>query len=630
MAVTGRPVTLPGAFQRTAQVAPDAVALRTVGGTQTLTWRQYAARVRHVAAGLAALGVGRGDTVALMMANRIEFYPLEVGAQHVGATAFSVYNTLTPEQLRGVFANAGPKLVFCEEQYVGRIKASGAAIDTIVCIDGSHDGTISVQDLLAHGSPDFEFEPTWQAVRPEDVATLMYTSGTTGTPKGVETTHASLLWEVFGLDQVLGLHYGDRVTSFLPTAHTADRLTGLYLQEIIGTQVTVVADIGAIVGALPDVRPAIWGGMPRIWENLKAGIEADAAAHGFVMKTLCEWALDTVRTRARAMLDGTEPGRGERLRYAVADRLVLAKIRAAIGLDQARWLICGDAPIAQETLAFFAALGLPMTEVWGMSELSGIATVCHPRDAVLGSVGKPLPGLETKVAADGELLVRGPLLMKGYRRQPEKTAATIDASGWLHTGDIVKVDDDGNVWIVDRKEELIVNAAGETISPCTIEKAMKAACPLIGVIMAVGDARPYNTALVVLDPQSATAYATRRSLPDASPRALAADPDIVAHVAAGLGRGNTKLSSAEQVRRFKLLPVFWEAGGDEITLTMKLRRKPVAHKYAADIAELYSAEPGPTVHQPSRDVRELWDGSDRRTRVGSRTVSGPRTQNQHP
>ncbi len=600
MTAAHRPATLPEAFERTARIAPDSVALRTVGDRQTVTWRDYAAQVRQVAAGLAALGVGRGDTVSLMMTNRIEFYPLEVGAQHVGATSFSVYNALGAKQLAHVFANAGTKLVFCEEQYVDRIKATGIAIDIIVCIDGCPEGTISVDDLIACGSADFDFESTWLAVQPDDVATLIYTSGTTGIPKEVETTHASLLFDVFGLDEVLGLQYGDRVASFLPSAHIADRLTALYVQEVIGTQVTVVPDIKAIVTVLPDVRPTVWGAMPLVWEKLKAGIEADVAAETGIKKALGEWALGAVNARARALLDGSEPDRADRIRYAVADKLVLGKIRAAIGLDQARWLISGDAPIPRETVAFFAGLGLPITEVWGMSELSGIATVSHPRDAVLGSVGKPLPGLQTKVGADSEFLVRGPLVMKGYRNDPQKTAEAIDTDGWLHTGDIATLDDDGNVSIIDRKKELIVNAAGKTMSPCHIENTIKAACgALIGAMMTVGDNRPYNTALIVLDAQTASAYAARKGLADASPQALAADTDVIAQITTGVGRGNAKLSPFEQIKRFKVLPAFWEPGGDEITLTMKLKRKPVTQKYAADVAELYAAQPDSTVHEPN-------------------------------
>lgn len=252
--------------------------------------------------------------------------------------------------------------------------------------------------------------------------------------------------------------------------------------------------------------------MPLLWEKLRAGIEADVAARTGVKKALGDWALGAANTRARTLLDGSQRGVGDRVQYALADKLVLDKIRAAIGLDRAKWLICGDAPIPKKTLAFFVGLGLPMTEGLGMSELSGIATVSHPRDAVLGSVGRPLPDLQTKVAADGEFLVRGPLVMRGYRNEPGRTAEAIDADGWLHTGDIATVDDDGNVWIIDRKEELITNAAGKKMSPCSIEKAIKAECDLIGAMTTVGDDRPYNTALIVLDAETAGTYAVRNGL----------------------------------------------------------------------------------------------------------------------
>src|SRR3984957_6500551 len=258
MTTNERPATLCEAFQRTASIDPDAVALRTPGGTQTLTWREYAAQVRKVAAGLAGRGGGRGDTVSLMMGNRIEFYPVEVGAQHVGATSFSVYNTLPAEQLTYVFDNAGTKVMICEEQYVDRIRASGAPIEHIVCIDGTPDGTVSEEDLYAAAPDDFDFESTWRAVQPGDIVTLIYTSGTTGNPKGVEMTHTNLLFEGYALESVLGIRFGDRITSFLPSAHIADRMTALYGQEMFGSQVTVVSDARAIAAALPDVRPTVW------------------------------------------------------------------------------------------------------------------------------------------------------------------------------------------------------------------------------------------------------------------------------------------------------------------------------------------------------------------------------------
>ena len=598
--MTVRPVTLCEAFQRTAAIDPDAVALRTVGDTQTLTWREYAEQVRRVTAGLAALGVRRGDTVSLMMANRIEFFPLDVGAQHLGATCFSVYNTLAAEQLTYLFSNAETKVVVCEAQYVDRIRASGAAIDHIVCIDGSPEGTMSLEELYAGGVADFDFESTWRAVQPDDVATLIYTSGTTGNPKGVEMTHANLLFESTAVAQVLDARFGDRITSYLPSAHIADRWSGLYSQEVFGTQITVVPDARAIAAALPDVRPTIWGAVPRVWEKLKASIEfAVANEPDDTTRQGLQWGLSVGAKKAAALLAGAPVPDDIAAEWAQADELVLSPLRVKLGLAQLRWSVSGAAPIPKETLGFFVGLGIPISEVWGMSELSCIASVSHPRDARLGTVGKLLPGLEGTIADDGEFLVRGPLVMKGYRKEPKKTAEAIDSDGWLHTGDILETDDDGYLRIVDRKKELIINAGGKNMSPSNIENTIKAACPLIGVIIALGDARPYNTALIVLDAESAGPYAAQRGLADASSAALAADPGLIGEIAAGIADGNSKLSRVEQIKRFRVLPTFWEPGGDEITLTMKLKRKPINEKYAAEIEELYAPDLRESVHEPA-------------------------------
>ncbi len=597
--MTDRPATLCEAFQRTAAIDPDAVALRTPGETQTMTWREYADQVRQVAAGLAALGVRRGDTVSLMMANRVEFYPLDVGAQHLGATSFSVYNTLASEQLTYLFENAGTKVVICEEQYVDRIRASGAAIEQIVCIDGSPEGAISLGQMLAAGAADFDFESAWRAVQPDDIVTLIYTSGTTGNPKGVEMTHTGLLFEVFAVEEVLGIEFGDRITSFLPSAHIADRLGGLYLQEVFGTQVTTVSDARAIATALPDVRPTIWGAVPRVWEKLKAAIEFAAANEPDEMtRRGLQWGLSVAAKKAAVLVEGARVPDDVAAEWAQADELVLSKVRAKLGLDQVRWAVSGAAPIPKETLGFFAGLGIPIAEVWGMSELSNIASVSHPRDVRLGTVGKLLPGLEGKIADDGEFLVRGPLVMKGYRKEPEKTSQAIDSEGWLHTGDILSMDDDGYLRVVDRKKELIINAGGKNMSPANIENTIKAACPLIGVIIAIGDSRPYNSALVVLDAESAGPYAEQRGLPDASAETLATDPEVISQIAAGVAAGNSKLSRVEQIKRFRVLPTFWEPGGDEITLTMKLKRRPISEKYASEIEELYAERPSALVHEP--------------------------------
>jgi long-chain acyl-CoA synthetase len=596
------PTTLCEAFQRNAVIDPDAVALRTPGDTQTMTWREYAADVRRVAAGLAGLGVRRGDTVSLMMANRVEFYPLEVGAQHLGATSFSVYNTLPAEQLTYVFANAGTKVVICEEQYVDRIRASGAQLEQIICIDGSPEGTLSLDDLHAAGKEDFDFESTWRAVQPDDVVTLIYTSGTTGNPKGVEMTHAHLLFEAQALDAVLGVEFGDRATSFLPTAHIADRTMALYNQEVFGAQVTVVSDARAIAAALADARPTIWGAVPRVWEKLKAAIEfAVAHEHDETKRQALQWAMSVAAKRAAALVDGEELPDDVAAEWAQADELVLSQLRAKLGLDQLRWAVSGAAPIPNETLAFFTGIGIPIAEVWGMSELSCVASVSHPAEARLGSVGKLLPGLEGRIAEDGEYLVRGPLVMKGYRGEPAKTAEAIDPDGWLHTGDILDVDADGYLRIVDRKKELIINAAGKNMSPANIETTILAACPMIGAMLTVGDGRPYNTALLVFDADSVGPHAANLGLAEASPEALASHPEMLAKISAGVAAGNEKLSRVEQIKRFRVLPTLWEPGGDEITQTMKLKRRPIAAKYAAEIEELYASTPGPDVHEPARE-----------------------------
>jgi len=600
MTTNDRPATMCEAFQRTASIDPDAVALRTPGDTQTMTWREYAAQVRKVAAGLAGLGVRRGDTVSLMMGNRIEFYPLEVGAQHVGATSFSVYNTLPAEQLTYLFGNAGTKVAICEEQYVDRIRASGAAIEHIVCIDGSPAGTISVDDLYAAAPADFDFESTWRAVQPDNVVTLIYTSGTTGNPKGVEMTHTNLLFEGYGLDAVLGIQFGDRITSFLPSAHIADRMTALYGQEMFGTQITVVSDGRAIAAALPDVRPTVWGAVPRVWEKLKAGIEfAVSHEEDDAKRQAMEWAMSVAAKRSAALLAGEPMSDEVAAEWAKADELVLSQLRERLGFGELRWALSGAAPIPKETLAFYSGIGIPLAELWGMSELSCAATVIHPREARLGAVGKLLPGLEGKIADDGEYLVRGPLVMKGYRKEPAKTAEAIDEDGWLHTGDICEVDADGYVRIVDRKKELIINAAGKNMSPANIENTILAACDMVGVMIAIGDGRPYNTALLVFDADSVGPYAAQHGLADASPEALAADPEVVARIAAGVAAGNAKLSRVEQIKRFRILPALWEPGGDEITLTMKLKRKPIMTKYAGEIEQLYSTDLHPEVHEPS-------------------------------
>jgi long-chain acyl-CoA synthetase len=588
--VTRMTATLCEAFQVTASERADKVALRTPGDAVTITWREYAERVARIAAGLAGLGVGPGDTVALMMVNRPEFHLCDTAALHLGATPFSVYNTSAPEQVAYLFGNAANRVVITEAQFLPMLRRVGeqTGVAHVVCVDGPADGAITLAELEERPAAGFDFETSWRAVQPADVATIIYTSGTTGPPKGVELTHANLLAQCAATTAVLGRQEDERVISYLPSAHVADRWACHYTSMIYGTQVTCLADHRTILGAFADVRPTTMGGVPQMWYRLKAGIEAAIEREPEPAKRQgMRWAIDTGVRYVRAGQSGEIPGELA-AEYAKADELVLSGLRAMLGLDQVRVAVSGAAPIAPEVLEFACGLGLEVCELWGMSELSCCGAINPPGAIRIGSVGVAIPGLELKVAEDGELLARGGTVMKGYRNDPEKTAQTIDPDGWLHTGDIATIDADGYVTIVDRKKELIINTAGKNMSPANIENAVRAASTLIGQAVTIGDNRPYNTALIVLDPDAAAGFAAANGNAGASVPELARDPAVRAAIQSAVDSANTKLSRVEQLKRFTILPVVWEAGGDELTPTMKLRRRPITEKYAAEIDALYS------------------------------------------
>jgi long-chain acyl-CoA synthetase len=593
-------VTLCAAFQSFVERSPDAVIIRTVKGTTEITWREWDKRVRKLAAGLAALGVTRGDTVGLMVANRPEFHLVDAAALHLGAAPFSIYNTSAPEQIGYLFGNAGNKVVFCDERFLPRIQEVRGDVEHIVCVDdvSDVDGVLTLADLEAKGDPDFDFDAAWQAVEPSDLATIIYTSGTTGPPKGVELTHANVIAETDATKVLFDTTPGDRVLSYLPAAHIADRVTGQYFAIMYGIQVTCVPDLTKLAEALADCRPNSFFAVPRVWQKLKAAIDAGLAAEPSpVKRKIAAWAIDTGIRAARAELAGGVPPLLA-AQQKVADKLVLSKLRHLLGLDQATGPASGASAISPDLLEFFWGLGIRIYEVWGMSETGGASTANAPGQTKLGTVGRPMLDMEVKLAEDGELLVRGPSIMRGYRNDQEKTAETIDADGWLHSGDIAEIDSGGYVKIVDRKKELIINASGKNMSPSNIENAIKAATSLIGQVVAIGDNRSYVAAIAVLDPDAATAFATRNGFGSASPAELVAHPAIRAAVLAGVKEGNEKLARVEQVKRIRLLPSTWEPGGDELTPTMKLRRKPIGEKYAHEIDSLFDETPGEDVLQP--------------------------------
>jgi long-subunit acyl-CoA synthetase (AMP-forming) len=427
-------------------------------------------------------------------------------------------------------------------------------------------------------------------VKPSDVLTIIYTSGTTGPPKGVEITHANMLAEIEATTGIVPITPADSVISYLPDAHIANRWGAHYNSLVTGMQIVTLADMKQMITVLPSVRPTFFGAVPQVWYKLKAGIEAQLAAEKSpVKKRLATWAIDVGRKRARLLSDQSPVPRQLAVQHAVADRLVLSAIRSRLGLDRVKFAATGAAAIDPEALEFVLGLGLPVCELWGMSELSCAATL-NPPDAVrIGTVGKAIANVELRIADDGELLVRGPIVMKGYRGEPEKTAEAVDSEGWLHTGDIATIDDAGYVRIVDRKKELMINASGKNMSPANIEGTIKVSCPLVGSAIAIGDDRPYVVALLTLDPDALAAYAKERGMSDASAAALADDPEVRAAIEIGMKEANARLARVEQIKKFAILPDVWEPGGEELTPTMKLKRKPIAAKYAEQIERLYAS-----------------------------------------
>jgi long-chain acyl-CoA synthetase len=534
--------------------------------------------VRSLTAGLAALGLGHGDTLAIMLTNRPEFHFFDTAALHLGATPFSLYNTYTREQIAYQVGDAGARIVVTEKAFLDRVQGI-EGVEHIVVVDADDlDEALTIADVDAEGDPEFDFEAAWRAVRPDDVLTLIYTSGTTGPPKGVQLTHANEISAVQGFNEVVPFPDDGRVISWLPMAHIAERTASHYLPIMLGFTTTCCPDPRQVVAYLPDVHPTWFFAVPRIWEKLKAAMEAAFAAEQDESKRKAtEWALGVGMKRVGLIQAGEEVPAELDEEYARADELVLSKIRARLGFDQVEVVNVGAAPTPREVIEFFHAIGVPLAELWGMSETSGYGACNPPEKIKIGTVGPVAPEAEIKLAEDGEVLIRGPFVMPGYRNQPEKTHEAIDADGWLHTGDVGQFDEDGYLKIVDRKKELIINAAGKNMSPANIEAKVKASSPLIGQAIAIGDGRPYNVALITLDPDVAPYFIEQNGR-----------EAVQAEVQRGVDAANEQLARVEGIKKFKVLDEEWLPGGDELTPTMKLKRKPIHEKYAEEIEALYA------------------------------------------
>ena len=578
------------AFQATAEKRADEVAIRAPGD-YSITWGDLRKRVATIAGGLASLGVGKGDTVAIMLNNRPEFIPIDMAVVTLGGVPFSIYQTSSPEQIEYVVADAGAKVAVIEEAFAevfAKAQENLPNVEHVISIDGP-SGTTTLEELEAV-DPDFDDASAADVPGLDDELTLIYTSGTTGPPKGVQLTHRNLMGLVAGLEPYISSEDidGGRVISWLPAAHIAERGANYYLPVVEGLEITICPDPRQIIEVLPQVHPTFFFAVPRIWEKLKAGLEAKLGAipgeQGEQTKQALEAAIQKIR------LEQAGEDVPEQLAEAVAkaDEALFSHLRASLGLDQLVSVNVGAAPTPLEVLEFFHAIGIPIGELWGMSETCGASTINPPGEVKLGTVGVPVPGIDIRLAEDGEVLIKGPMIMTGYRNQPEKTAETIDPDGWLATGDIGEIDDDGYLKIIDRKKELIINAAGKNMSPANIESHLKSASPLIGQCVTIGDARSYNVALIVLDPEYAPAWASQQGIEADGVEALAENEQVRAAVQEAVETANAKLSRVEQIKKFKLLPEEWMPGGDELTPTMKLKRKPISEKYKEEIEALYA------------------------------------------
>ncbi|MHB8513143.1 MAG: AMP-dependent synthetase/ligase [Actinomycetota bacterium] len=582
-------------FEETARSLPDDPALKMKlpsGEWETFTWSEYRERVRAIALGLKALGISRGDFVAILSRNRPEHVMADMGAVHSGATPISLYNTLAPEQIAYICNHSEAKIMFVEDvdflERVLKVRAELRHQERIVIMNPTQaeGDVVTLEELIESGRAEHSANPSafdelWRQVQPDDLLTLIYTSGTTGPPKGVMNKHRNILWDLESLRRMMELEPHDRVISYLPLAHAADRFLSHWQSLARGFTIYFCPDLAQLVPTMLEVRPTFFGAVPRVWEKLHSGLNAAISREPDDSKrTTIQSAISAGRT------DSAARQRGLHSTDVAKHEPIFSALREKIGLDQMRVAFTGAAPTPYDVLEFFDAIGVHINEVWGMSELSAIATI-NPPDAIkLGTIGKPVPGAEARIAEDGELLIRGGLTMAGYYKEPEKTAETL-AGGWMHTGDVATIDDEGYLRIVDRKKELIITAGGKNISPANLEAKLKEH-PLIGQACVIGDNRAYLSALIVLDGEVAPAWARSHGIEGSSIAELSAHPEIVSEIERAVGVVNESVSRVENVRRWTILPAEWTAESEELTPTLKLKRRVINDKYSKEIETLYS------------------------------------------
>jgi long-chain acyl-CoA synthetase len=590
--------TAPRRFMEIVDAHPNLVMLRSMRGEAPGAWdewtaSEYADLVARAAAGLQARGLQPGQRMLLMMRNRPDFHWFDAAAQFLRATPVSIYNSSSPEEIQYLAGHAEAQIAIVEDTgFLERILKVRDELPLLTQVfvlhppaEGLPDGVHPAADLLDQGRLDLG-ELAAQT-SPEDLATLIYTSGTTGPPKGVMISQGNVVFTIEQLRRCFGLELeafpGKRLISYLPMAHIAERMTSHYQGMAIGLEVTSCPDPTQIAAFAREVHPEIMFGVPRVWEKVYLGVNAAIAADPEKQQKFEEGLAVALEIKA-AERAGTAT-QEQKDTWAFLDAVAFSQVRGLLGLDALQVAITGAAPIPRPILEWFNAIGIPMSEIYGMSETSGPMT-WDAWDVRPGTVGRAIPGCEVRIADDGEVVCRGGNIFQGYLNAPEKTAeALID--GWLHSGDIGVMDDDGYLKIVDRKKELIITSGGKNISPANLEAALKT-IPLIGQAAAIGDSRKFVSAILVLDPDSAALWARQHGLDGLDLVALARHPDVVAEVQRGVDEVNRQFAQVEQIKRFTLVGEEWLPDSDVLTPTSKLKRRGVNARYAEQIEAMYA------------------------------------------
>jgi long-subunit acyl-CoA synthetase (AMP-forming) len=586
------PTRIIDALDRTAGARCDNPALRRKrdGQWDTTTWREYREQVRLAGRALIALGVEPGEHVVILGYNCPEWFVADIGAIAAGAIPAGIYTTNTPEQCRYIAAHCDARVAFVEnDAQLAKFRAVRdqlPALQALVMMHGQpdDDDVMSWAQFLelAASIPDERLDARIAAQQPDDVCTLIYTSGTTGIPKAVMLSHTNITWVIEQAGRLVDVRAGEDMISYLPLSHVAEQLFSLHASIVLGTCIWFAESLETLGDTLRDVRPHHFLGVPRVWEKIQGKMETTGARSSAVQRRIVAWA------RRVGLAGGYADQRGESapMMYAVADRLVFSKVRRRLGLDRARTLITGAAPISTRTLEFFLSLGLPICEVYGMSECTAVTTFASPTHYRTGKAGSVIGGTEVRIAADGEICMRGPHIFKGYHNDPVATAEAIDADGWLHSGDIGTLDAEEFIQVTDRKKELIITAGGENIAPQLVESQIKSIA-VISQVVVIGDRRRYLSALLTLDVEKIPSAASVAGSLARTPEEAARCERFAAHIQRELDAVNQRLARVQTIKRFAILPAELSIDAGELTPTLKLKRKSIAEKYAHVIEQLY-------------------------------------------